>query len=145
MAAAGASTAAVPANATAPPPQAYTEILNDERKETAVGLFQRAHAYFTDCGITMQRILTDNGGCYKSFLWREALTAAAITHKRTRPYRPQTNGEVERFHRNLADEWAYARPTPAKPNDDKPLHPGCTRTTITAATPHSAASHPPAA
>jgi transposase InsO family protein len=89
---------------------AYTEILTDERKETAVGFFQRAHAYFTDCGITVQRVLTDNGGCYKSFAWRDTLAAAGITHKRTRPYRPQTNGKVERFHRTLADEWAYARP-----------------------------------
>ena len=89
---------------------AYTEILADERKETAVAFFQRAHAHFTSCGITIRRVLTDNGGCYKSFAWRDALTAAGITHKRTRPYRPQTNGKVERFHRTLADEWAYARP-----------------------------------
>jgi transposase InsO family protein len=103
---------------------AYTEILTDERKETAVGFFQRAHAYFTDCGITVQRVLTDNGGCHKSFAWRDALAAAGITHKRTRPYRPQTNGKVERW------------PTPAKPNDAPLLHPGCTSTTITTATPH---------
>jgi transposase InsO family protein len=89
---------------------AYTEILTDERKETAVAFWRRAHAYFTGCGITVRRVLTDNGGCYKSFLWRDTLTAAGITHKRTRPYRPQTNGKVERFHRTLTEEWAYARP-----------------------------------
>jgi hypothetical protein len=54
--------------------------------------------------------MTDNGSCYQSFAWRDALAAAGITHKRIRPYRPQTNGKVERFHRTLADEWAYARP-----------------------------------
>jgi transposase InsO family protein len=89
---------------------AYSEILADERKDTAAAFWGRAHAWFTAAGITVQRILTDNGSCYKSFAWRDALTAAGITHKRTRPYRPQTNGKVERFNRTLLDEWAYARP-----------------------------------
>ncbi|MFE5669967.1 IS481 family transposase [Streptomyces niveus] len=89
---------------------AYSEILSDEKKETAVGFWQRAHAYFTTAGITVQRVLTDNGSCYKSYLWRNTLAAQGISHKRTRPYRPQTNGKVERFNRTLLDEWAYARP-----------------------------------
>lgn len=89
---------------------AYTEILADERKETAVAFWHRARAWFTAAGITIERVITDNGSCYKSFTWRDALTAAGITHKRTRPYRPQTNGKVERFNRTLAEEWAYARP-----------------------------------
>ncbi|WP_035856099.1 IS481 family transposase [Cryptosporangium arvum] len=89
---------------------AYTEILTDERKETATGFWTRALAYFTSCGITVARVLTDNGSCYKSRLWADTLTHAGIAHKRTRPYRPQTNGKVERFHRTLAEEWAYARP-----------------------------------
>lgn len=88
---------------------AYSEILTDEKKETAVGFWQRAHAYFTDAGITVQRVLTDNGSCYKSHLWRNSLAAQGISHKRTRPYRPQTNGKVERFNRTLLDEWAYAK------------------------------------
>jgi transposase InsO family protein len=50
------------------------------------------------------------GACYRSRLWRDTLTAAGITHKRTRPYRPQTNGKVERFNRTLLEEWAYAHP-----------------------------------
>ncbi|MFB7255922.1 integrase core domain-containing protein, partial [Streptomyces nojiriensis] len=54
--------------------------------------------------------LTDNGSCYKSKLFTQTLTRAGITHKRTRPYRPQTNGKVERFNRTLLDEWAYLRP-----------------------------------
>ncbi|WP_405913514.1 IS481 family transposase [Streptomyces sp. NBC_00963] len=89
---------------------AYSEILTDEKKETATGFWQRAHAYFASCGITVERVLTDNGACYKSHLWHETLTAAGIAHKRTRPYRPQTNGKVERLNRTLLDEWAYAKP-----------------------------------
>ncbi|MFI7384150.1 integrase core domain-containing protein, partial [Streptomyces sp. NPDC049813] len=89
---------------------AYSEILTDEKKETATGFWRRAHAYFTGCGITVERVLTDNGSCYRSRDWRGLLAAAGITHKRTRPYRPQTNGKVERFNRTLLDEWAYARP-----------------------------------
>ena len=89
---------------------AYSEILTDEKKETATAFWTRAHAYFTQAGITVERVLTDNGSCYKSHLWRDTLAAAGITHKRTRPYRPQTNGKVERLNRTLLDEWAYARP-----------------------------------
>ncbi|MFJ1717363.1 IS481 family transposase [Streptomyces sp. NPDC088260] len=89
---------------------AYSEILADEKKETAVAFWQRAHAFFTQAGITVERVLTDNGSCYKSHLWRNSLTAQGISHKRTRPYRPQTNGKVDRFNRTLLDEWAYARP-----------------------------------
>ena len=88
---------------------AYSEILADERKETAAAFWHRAQAFFAAAGITVHRVLTDNGSCYKSRLWRETLTAAGITHKRTRPYRPQTNGKVERFNRTLLDEWAYAQ------------------------------------
>jgi transposase InsO family protein len=89
---------------------AYSEICADERKETAVAFWHRAHAWFTAAGITIERVMTDNGSCYNSFAWRDALAATSIRHKRTRPYRPQTNGKVERFNRTLLDEWAYARP-----------------------------------
>ncbi|MET9425799.1 IS481 family transposase [Streptomyces sp. NPDC006540] len=89
---------------------AYSEILTDEKKETATGFWTRAHAFFTQAGITVERVLTDNGSCYRSRDWRDLLAAAGIAHKRTRPYRPQTNGKVERFNRTLLDEWAYTRP-----------------------------------
>jgi transposase InsO family protein len=85
---------------------AYSEILTDERKDTAAAFWTRAQAYFTSCGITVTRVLTDNGGCYRSIPFRDAL--GEVVHKRTRPYRPQTNGKVERFHRTLLEEWAYA-------------------------------------
>jgi transposase InsO family protein len=89
---------------------AYSEIHADEKKETATAFWGRAQTFFTQAGITVQRVLTDNGSCYRSRDWRDALATAGITHKRTRPYRPQTNGKVERFNRTLLDEWAYARP-----------------------------------
>lgn len=76
---------------------AYSEILTDEKKETATGFWTRAHAFFAQAGITVERVLTDNGSCYRSRDWRDLLAAAGIAHKRTRPYRPQTNGKVERF------------------------------------------------
>jgi transposase InsO family protein len=85
----------------------YSELLVDERKETAAAFWTRANAWFNECGITVQKVLTDNGSCYRSHVFRDAL--GGIEHRRTRPYRPQTNGKVERFHRTLADEWAYAR------------------------------------
>lgn len=88
---------------------AYAEILPDEQGPTAAAFWTRAHAWFTTHGLTVQRVLTDNGACYRSHTWRDTLTAAGITHKRTRAYRPQTNGKVERFNRTLAVEWAYAK------------------------------------
>jgi len=87
----------------------YSELLTDERKETAAAFWLRALAYFDSMGITVQRVLTDNGGCYRSRAFAAAL-GANITHKRTRPYRPQTNGKVERFNRTMLEEWAYAQP-----------------------------------
>jgi len=100
---------------------AYTEILADESGQTAVAFWTRAQAWFATCGITVARVITDNGSCYRSRLWRDCLQAAGITHKRTRPYRPQTNGKVERFHRTLADEWAYARAYPSETARGKAL------------------------
>jgi transposase InsO family protein len=88
---------------------AYTEILSDEKKDTAAGFWERANAYFQSCGITVKRVLTDNGSCYRSHAFKNAL-GPEIKHKRTRPYRPQTNGKVERYNRTMLDEWAYAKP-----------------------------------
>ena len=88
---------------------AYSEIHADEKKETAVAFWRRARRFFAAHGIVVKGVLTDNGSCYRSKLWAKTLTAARITHKRTRPYRPQTNGKVERFNRTLLEEWAYAR------------------------------------
>lgn len=86
---------------------AYSELLADERKDTAAAFWLRANAWFNGCGIRVRKVLTDNGSCYRSNVFRDAL--GDIEHRRTRPYRPQANGKVERFHRTLSDEWAYAR------------------------------------
>lgn len=86
---------------------AYSELLANERKETAAAFWLRANAWFNTCGFAVQKVLTDNGSCYRSHAFRDAL--GDTEHRRTRPYRPQTNGKVERFHRTLVDEWAYAR------------------------------------
>jgi transposase-like protein len=87
---------------------AYSEILSDERKDTATAFWARARAWYSQHGVEVQEVLTDNGSCYRSRLFDQAL--GAITHRKTRAYRPQTNGKVERFNRTLLEEWAYLRP-----------------------------------
>lgn len=88
---------------------AYAEVLTDERKETAVAFLRRAVRWFSQFGITVKRVLSDNGSCYKSKLWYKVCEGLAIRVKKTRPYRPQTNGKAERFIQTLLREWAYAR------------------------------------
>ena len=88
---------------------AYAEICEDETAQTAIEVLQRAVAWFAERGVTVERVLSDNGSAYKSHAWRNACAELNITAKKTRPYRPQTNGKIERFHRTLADGWAYAR------------------------------------
>jgi transposase InsO family protein len=88
----------------------YSEVLDDERAVTAAAFWQRAAAWFAMLGIRCERVLTDNGACYKSGLWHRACAATGTTVKKTRARRPQTNGKVERFHRILLEEWAYIRP-----------------------------------
>jgi transposase InsO family protein len=88
---------------------AYAEIHNDETALTATGVLRRAVLWFTARGVLIERVLTDNGSCYRSNLWRRQCHDLAIAHKRTRPYRPQTNGKVERFHRTMTAEWAFRR------------------------------------
>jgi transposase InsO family protein len=88
---------------------AYVEARDDETKETATEVLKHAVAWFADRGVTVRRVLTDNGSCYKSHLWAQACLDLGITPKKTRPYRPQTNGKIERFHRTLADGWAFKK------------------------------------
>ncbi|MDQ1128267.1 IS481 family transposase [Microbacterium sp. SORGH_AS_0888] len=93
---------------------AYAEICSDERAQTAIGVLHRAVTWFADRGVIVERVLSDNGSAYKSYAWRDACAELGITAKKTRPYRPQTNGKIERFHRTLADGWAYARLYPSE-------------------------------
>jgi transposase InsO family protein len=86
---------------------AYTEILPDERKESAVAFLERALAWYATLGVTVERVMTDNGSAYRSHLFRRAIGDAGLKHKRTRPYRPQTNGKAERFIQTSLREWAY--------------------------------------
>jgi transposase InsO family protein len=87
---------------------AYVEVHDDEQQDTAAGFLERATSWFADHGITIERVLTDNGSCYRSQLWRRTCQQLQIAPKRTRPYRPQTNGKVERFNQTLKREWAWA-------------------------------------
>jgi transposase InsO family protein len=89
---------------------AYSEVHDDEKGATATAFFARAHQRFTQLGIDIKAVLTDNGSCYRSDDFRRELASHTITHRFTQPYRPQTNGKAERFNRTLLDEWAYARP-----------------------------------
>ena len=88
---------------------AYAEIHDDEKAVTAIAVLRNAVAWFNARGVTIERVLSDNGSAYKSHAWRDACNELAIVHKRTRPYRPQTNGKIERFHRTLADGWAFKK------------------------------------
>jgi transposase InsO family protein len=88
---------------------AYAEIHDDETAATAIGVLRRAVAWFATRGVTTQRVLSDNGSAYRSHAWRDTCLELGIKHKRTRPYRPQTNGKIERFHRTLAEGWAFRR------------------------------------
>jgi transposase InsO family protein len=86
---------------------AYAEVLPDEKASTAIAFLGRAIEFYARHGITVQRVLTDNGSPYRSTVHRIACHALRVKHLRTRPYRPQTNGKAERFIRTLLDGWAY--------------------------------------
>ena len=88
---------------------AYSEFAGPENASNCVAFLARAVAWFAERGITIERILTDNGVGYRSRDWAQACAELDIVHTRTRPYHPATNGKVERFNRTLAEEWAYAR------------------------------------
>jgi transposase InsO family protein len=86
---------------------AYAEVLSDEKATTAIGFLRRAIAFFGRHGVTVERLITDNGSPYRSTVHAIACRALGIRHLRTRPYRPQTNGKAERFIRTLLGGWAY--------------------------------------
>jgi transposase InsO family protein len=86
---------------------AYVEVLSDEKATTAVAFLRRAVAYYARHGITVERVITDNGSPYVSAVHAIACRALGVRHLRTRPYRPQTNGKAERFIRTMLAGWAY--------------------------------------
>jgi transposase InsO family protein len=87
---------------------AYMEALADERGSTSAGFAARALAFYRQLGISVERVMTDNGAGYRSGAFRQALAQAGVRHLRTRPYRPQSNGKVERLNHTINQEWAYA-------------------------------------
>ena len=88
---------------------AYAEVLPDERQESAVAFLDRAAQWFAQFGVTVRRVLTDDGSCYRSRMFMKRCRELDIRKKFTRPYRPQTNGKAERFIQTLLREWAYFR------------------------------------
>jgi transposase InsO family protein len=86
---------------------AYAEVLPDEKAVTAAGFLQRAIAFYGRYGIQVERVLTDNGSCYRALAHALACRRLKLKHLRRRPYRPQTNGKAERFIRTMLAGWAY--------------------------------------
>jgi transposase InsO family protein len=95
----------------------FVALVDDERPASAVDALERAAAFYAARGIRIERVLTDNGSAYRSRAYAAVLTGLGARHKRTRPYRPQTNGKVERLIKTLLAEWAYARPY--RTNDER--------------------------
>jgi transposase InsO family protein len=86
----------------------FVQIKPDERKQSAVAFLKAAIAYYASLGVTVERVMTDNGSCYRSHAFRRACKRLGLRHIRTRPYTPKTNGKAERFIQTSLREWAYA-------------------------------------
>ena len=91
---------------------AYAEVLRDQGRATACAFLRRTVAWFEKLGVSAERVMTDNGGCFISRMFRTSCGALGLRHIRTRPYTPRTNGKVERLIQTLIREWAYALPYP---------------------------------
>jgi transposase InsO family protein len=102
---------------------AFSQILPDERKESAVAFLKAAVAYYQSLGVTVARVMTDNGSCYRSEAFRDACRNLGLRHIRTRPYTPKTNGKAERFIQTALREWAYAQayPTSIRRAEELPI------------------------
>jgi transposase InsO family protein len=92
---------------------AFSQILPDEKKESAVAFLRSAVAYYASLGVAVTRVMTDNGSCYRSHAFRKACADLGLKHIRTRPYTPRTNGKAERFIQTALREWAYAHAYPS--------------------------------
>jgi transposase InsO family protein len=121
---------------------AYTELLPDEKKESACAFLGRALAFFKAHGVTVERIMSDNGSAYRSHLFKSRIAEAGLRHIRTRPYTPRTNGKAERFIQTSLREWAYANAYASSAERSKAMMPWITSYNHTR--PHSAlAGKPP--
>lgn len=88
---------------------AFSQVMKNEKKGCAVAFLKAAVAYYTSLGVTVERVMTDNGSCYKSFAFQKACKRLGLKHIRTKPYTPKTNGKAERFIQTSLREWAYAQ------------------------------------
>jgi transposase InsO family protein len=120
---------------------AYAEVLDDEKATTAAGFLQRAVAFFAARGITVQRVMTDNGAAYRSHQHAQLCRQLGLRHLLTRPYRPRTNGKAERFIQTLLREWAYGQLFHTSTQRTTALNPWLTHYNYTR--PHGALSHKP--
>jgi transposase InsO family protein len=120
---------------------AYAEVLTDEKGLTAVGFLTRALEFFAGHGVTVQRVMTDNGSPYVSHVHAAACRELQLRHLRTRPYRPRTNGKAERFIQTLQREWAYGRAYQTSTERTAALQPWLNHYNFTR--PHGALSHKP--
>jgi transposase InsO family protein len=91
---------------------AFSQIMPDEKKQSAVAFLKAAVAYYNSLGVTVGRVMTDNGSCYRAFEFRDACRDLGLKHIRTKPYTPKTNGKAERFIQTALREWAYAQAYP---------------------------------
>ena len=89
---------------------AYADLRPDQQRHTAVAFLDTALAYYATLGVRVQRVMTDNGSCYRSAAFRKACARHGLKHLRTQPYTPKTNGKAERFIQSSLREWAYAKP-----------------------------------
>jgi transposase InsO family protein len=89
---------------------AFAKVMANEKKRSATAFLRAALAYYESLGVKVERVMTDNGSCYKSFAFRRACKRFGLKHIRTKPYTPKTNGKAERFIQTCLREWAYAQP-----------------------------------
>ena len=120
---------------------AYAEVLADETAPTAIGFLRRALSFFARHGVTVERVMTDNGPAYKSHDHAAACRELGIRHLRTQPYRPRTNGKAERLIQTLLREWAYGRVFQTSAERTAALHPWLNHYNYKR--PHGALSHKP--
>ena len=102
---------------------AFTDVMPDEKAVSAGAFLRAAVAYYVSLGVTVRRVMTDNGSCYRSLAFRDICRELGLRHIRTKPYTPQTNGKAERFIKTALNEWAYARSYPTSNERVRQLKP----------------------